>query len=697
MSSIVEFCHSFSKMTTYMPDLANQQSSMPSLKPHAQAHLLSATDKCKICAEPAARHIHYGATTCFSCRAFFRRSLQNKTAAKYVCRRHSMCEMKIKTRKNCQYCRYMKCLAVGMNPTYVLTEEERKRRFKKRNISINIEGAAEEPNTVVHFAMSVPINTTEESAKFQEIRQTKEEKIKTDNTNPSKIGNFNEVFQKYAEGADHNSYANESKHSPYKRHSLLEEMKQYRKFSQQKKTLSQQRELAYFKTPYPPPPADLNDKRGIKALRNENTISSNELATTKDAFIDKENNKYGIKEGFIKNIKDEEKNTYFDNETKPTVQIGTFLAFSAQQNPENLTNKGQGQLSETYSSSDSEDEIELKLQLSHEPEIIFTEDEKHQLDNLVSDHDKVYHSVNFGEVLIKEMMMCSMFGVSVSTSAAIQGYRLQVERITRIANSLKCFTDLQKVDQVALLKENADLLVSLHGAIFFDKKKKGMDQLMSSMGIGLHIFEFRKGKKAGCLRGDHTLEVRGVREEEKNKKKSHEFNMTTYRASQLRASFLGHWSYVVTKLHNLDDMGIIKQMFKPLIQTHAMNHIDYKTFNSIQDPANKVTEERNIFLQGKVADVIMDNITTILLTYIILFSSDFCSLEDRKSVERNQHFYLRMLERFIYSGSGHYRACCRMAQTLHAVTCVREMADIKKSRAINYNATAQCCSTATTR
>eukprot|EP00092_Neocalanus_flemingeri_P101423 GFUD01129678.1.p1 GENE.GFUD01129678.1~~GFUD01129678.1.p1 ORF type:complete len:647 (+),score=134.35 GFUD01129678.1:123-2063(+) len=646
MSSIVEFCHSFSKMTTYMPDLANQQSSMPSLKPHAQAHLLSATDKCKICAEPAARHIHYGATTCFSCRAFFRRSLQNKTAAKYVCRRHSMCEMKIKTRKNCQYCRYMKCLAVGMNPTYVLTEEERKRRFKKRNISINIEEAAEEPNTVVHFAMSVPINTTEESAKFQEIRQTKEEKIKTDNTNPSKIGNFNEVFQKYAEGADHNSYANESKHSPYKRHSLLEEMKQYRKFSQQKKMLSQQRELAYFKTPYPPPPADFNDKRGIKALRNENTISSNELATTKDAFIDKENNNYGIKEGFIKNIKDEEKNTYFDNETKPAVQIGTFLAFSAQQNPENLTNKGfayikkiketnthketqQGQLSETYSSSDSEDEIELKLRLSHEPEIIFTEDEKHQLDNLVSDHDKVYHSVNFGEVLIKEMMMCSMFGVSVSTSAAIQGYRLQVERITRIANSLKCFTDLQKVDQVALLKENADLLVSLHGAIFFDKKKKGVDQLLSSMGI--------------------------------------------------------------------DDMGIIKQMFKPLIQTHAMNHIDYKTFNSIQDPANKVTEERNIFLQGKVADVIMDNITTILLTYIILFSSDFCSLEDRKSVERNQHFYLRMLERFIYSGSSHYRACSRMAQTLQAVTCVREMADIKKSRAINYNATAQCCSTATTR
>ena len=27
----------------------------------------------------------------------------------------------------------MKCLAIGMNPNYVLSEEERKKRFKKKN------------------------------------------------------------------------------------------------------------------------------------------------------------------------------------------------------------------------------------------------------------------------------------------------------------------------------------------------------------------------------------------------------------------------------------------------------------------------------------------------------------------------------------------------------------------------------------
>ena len=125
--------------------------------------------------------------------------------------------------------------------------------------------------------------------------------------------------------------------------------------------------------------------------------------------------------------------------------------------------------------------------IDKEPELIFSENEKLQIDQMVKSHDSVYHSVNFGEVLIKEMLMCSMFGVPVSTSAAIQGYRLQVERITRIANDLSLFTELDKVDQVALLKENADLLVSLRGAIFFDNKKPGMDQVMSSMGEGTNV------------------------------------------------------------------------------------------------------------------------------------------------------------------------------------------------------------------
>ena len=54
-----------------MAELADQ-GAMAALRPHAQVHLLSPIDKCKVCNEPAAKHVHYGAMSCFSCRAFFR-------------------------------------------------------------------------------------------------------------------------------------------------------------------------------------------------------------------------------------------------------------------------------------------------------------------------------------------------------------------------------------------------------------------------------------------------------------------------------------------------------------------------------------------------------------------------------------------------------------------------------------------------
>ena len=57
-------------------------------------------------------------------------------------------------------------------------------------------------------------------------------------------------------------------------------------------------------------------------------------------------------------------------------------------------------------------------------------------------------------------LRCSMFGIPVSMSAAISGYRLTVERITRIANNLETFGTLPKFDQNSLLKVNVYILLS---------------------------------------------------------------------------------------------------------------------------------------------------------------------------------------------------------------------------------------------
>ena len=44
---------------------------------------------------------------------------------------------------------------------------------------------------------------------------------------------------------------------------------------------------------------------------------------------------------------------------------------------------------------------------------VLTPEDALEIERIVRDHDIVYFSVNFGEVLIKEMLMCSMFGVQV--------------------------------------------------------------------------------------------------------------------------------------------------------------------------------------------------------------------------------------------------------------------------------------------
>jgi len=88
--------------------------------------------ECHVCGERAGKHSYYGGQVCPSCRAFFRRSVQSGYNATYFCIKDGNCEVTLKTRKNCQYCRYKLCEAAGMKTTWVLTEEERKQKFEGR-------------------------------------------------------------------------------------------------------------------------------------------------------------------------------------------------------------------------------------------------------------------------------------------------------------------------------------------------------------------------------------------------------------------------------------------------------------------------------------------------------------------------------------------------------------------------------------
>ena len=85
---------------------------------------------CQVCGDVANDHVHYGAIACYSCRAFFRRGVTNHTP--FYCAQDQKCQITKATRKHCQYCRFQKCVGIGMKADWVMTEDDKK---EKKEIS----------------------------------------------------------------------------------------------------------------------------------------------------------------------------------------------------------------------------------------------------------------------------------------------------------------------------------------------------------------------------------------------------------------------------------------------------------------------------------------------------------------------------------------------------------------------------------
>ncbi|XP_013793497.1 vitamin D3 receptor-like, partial [Limulus polyphemus] len=105
-----------------------------SLPPYGSATFIEPTDPsftpakklkfCKVCGDRA-KSYHFGGLSCDSCKAFFRRSVQSAGYKNFQCPYRRTCEITISSRKCCQFCRFQKCVAIGMEKGWVMTEEER--------------------------------------------------------------------------------------------------------------------------------------------------------------------------------------------------------------------------------------------------------------------------------------------------------------------------------------------------------------------------------------------------------------------------------------------------------------------------------------------------------------------------------------------------------------------------------------------
>ncbi|KAM9780083.1 LOW QUALITY PROTEIN: nuclear receptor subfamily 5, group A, member 5, partial [Neosynchiropus ocellatus] len=84
-------------------------------------------ESCPVCGDKVSGY-HYGLLTCESCKGFFKRSVQNNKH--YTCAEQQSCPVHLSQRKRCPYCRFQKCLAVGMKREAVRADRMRGGRNK---------------------------------------------------------------------------------------------------------------------------------------------------------------------------------------------------------------------------------------------------------------------------------------------------------------------------------------------------------------------------------------------------------------------------------------------------------------------------------------------------------------------------------------------------------------------------------------
>ena len=108
------------------PSLMRLPTGQPSIVGRVHEHKpQSPSQLCAVCGDTAACQ-HYGVRTCEGCKGFFKRTVQKN--AKYVCLAEKNCPVDKRRRNRCQFCRFQKCLAVGMVKEVVRTDNLKGRR-----------------------------------------------------------------------------------------------------------------------------------------------------------------------------------------------------------------------------------------------------------------------------------------------------------------------------------------------------------------------------------------------------------------------------------------------------------------------------------------------------------------------------------------------------------------------------------------
>lgn len=133
---------------------------------------------CVVCNDRATGY-HFNAMTCEGCKGFFRRTIKN--SRKFVCSYTGNCIVTRQNRRQCQACRFEKCLNQGMKRECILSENElnKKRKIIQRNKIRKILNEAdqlspEEMSMLDHVSRMYNISESESYQSVKNFRHTED-------------------------------------------------------------------------------------------------------------------------------------------------------------------------------------------------------------------------------------------------------------------------------------------------------------------------------------------------------------------------------------------------------------------------------------------------------------------------------------------------------------------------------------------
>ncbi|GIY04266.1 retinoic acid receptor RXR [Caerostris darwini] len=112
------------------PQLSSPQNP-PSPQYPSNHPLCNSKHLCSICGDRASGK-HYGVYSCEGCKGFFKRTVRKDLS--YACREERNCIIDKRQRNRCQYCRYQKCLSMGMKREAVQEERQRNREKNENEV-----------------------------------------------------------------------------------------------------------------------------------------------------------------------------------------------------------------------------------------------------------------------------------------------------------------------------------------------------------------------------------------------------------------------------------------------------------------------------------------------------------------------------------------------------------------------------------